>query len=1120
MREHAEEKGAVQYAQLNAAFPAGESLILGAETLRSFEISDASSQTGGVSVGFAAMRELKTELEGDYAGYDWDNAAVDAYVIDGETSIRYGRYTVATVKVSDGTTILQMYDAMYRHEQEYTSELTLPASVEAVLTELAAAHGYQVPGLSELGFDGVEISEMPENITERQMIAYMMQLAGGYVARFNASGQLTFALYDKTAWQGEPCEISGLLSEDYEAAVTVTGICCTVDGVEYMTGNKGYVIEITGNPLINQGNAAETVQRIAANYVGLTMCPCSFSIHDDYALECTDAVRVVDRSGTAHDTYIMSLNTSLQNETSCVCTALPKAKQAASGGSAGQRILQAAEQKAEQRLSRYDATVRSLTDTISHGFGLFTTQEQQPDGSVITYLHDNEDMSQSLVRFYATTNGLIGQTRSSVAEPWTTAAALSAMGQALLQVLTVQGLNAGWINSGTFAACDPDGNIVFAVNVDTGEVQINAASITMTSGKTVQESFDSLQVGGRNLIVGSKGMFADGTYQGFGYRYISNPLQEAITITGNYDVAQLDSGYGCFSFTAKRDSTQTTKIAFGLAGPGGSITIIANSDGNQSGQIELTTEWKRHWFVFGVNPAQNPSASYLYIYLYHIGSGNLPPGETASSSYFCAPKLENGNKPTDWTPAPEDADLKVGGRNLWQNSTFDANLDGYTNNHQYTGKIEAVSSGYSGHSALRLSRSNYTSANRCYLIGNTPPTVQEYKAGDTFTLSAWVYIETALTQENNQRESAIMVRGTAGDKPQITIPNETPVGQWVLMQATSTFDADGSFANPFVLLGGNGTMRVSCIKLEKGGIATDWTPAPEDTDEKIASIKLKGDRIELDGDTVVGDDFKLTAKHIEVEDLSALEATVGGWDIDQTALTKTVKMYVMPDWEDIERIKELMLAGHCTEQELAWYDFNRGGGLDLGDALLVKRMLLGLLSIDDIVAQYGYVKPLFDVTITISPGDVQHTIKMTAEAYGRTIERYYGMMGMETAKGRFTGLQTSLLEAEESNIADLTCNALTITGTQKTFALTNGTKSFAFAEADYPAGTVAELTITGVAGAAYALILFSSTLSMAVNSSTWTAAGTIKLTQTNSREITFSYTGAAEATFTSKIIIK
>ncbi|MDO4318325.1 MAG: hypothetical protein Q4C48_08995 [Lachnospiraceae bacterium] len=956
MREHKEQRDAVQYAQLKISFPSGE-LILGADILRSFVISDASSQTGGVSVGFAAMRELKTELEGDYAGYDWDNAAVDAYVIDGETSIRYGRYTVATVKVSDGTTILQMYDTMYRHEQEYTSELTLPVSVEAVLTELAAAHAYQVPGLSELGFDGVEISEMPENITERQMIAYMMQLAGGYVARFNASGQLTFALYDKTAWQGEPCEISGLLSEDYEAAVTVTGICCTVDGVEYMTGNKGYAIEITGNPLINQGNAAETVQRIAANYVGLTMCPCSFSIHDDYALECTDAVRVVDRSGTAHDTYIMSLNTSLQNETSCVCTALPKAKQAASGGSAGQRILQAAEQKAEQRLSRYDATVRSLTDTISHGFGLFTTQEKQPDGSVITYLHDNEDMSQSLVRFFATTNGLIGQTRPSVAEPWTTTAALSAMGQALLQVLTVQGLNAGWINSGTFAARDPDGNIVFSVNVDTGEVQINASSITMTSGKTVQESLDSLQVGGRNL---------------------------------------------------------------------------------------------------------------------------------------------------------------------WRNSTFDAGLDGYLNNHPYTGKIEAVSGGgYSGHSALRLSRSNYTSANRCYLMGNTPPTVQEYKAGDTFTLSAWVRIETPLTQASNQRESAITIReADKKDRLRITIPNDTPIEQWTLMQATHTFDADGSFTTPLVLLGGNGTMLMSCIKLEKGGIATDWTPAPEDTDEKIASIKLKGDRIELDGDTVVGDDFKLTAKHIEVEDLSALEATVGGWDIGQTALTKTVKMYVMPDWEDIERIKELMLAGHCTEQELAWYDFNRGGGLDLGDALLVKRMLLGLLSIDDIVAQYGYVKPLFDVTITISPGDVQHTIKMTAEAYGRTIERYYGMMGMETAKGRFTGLQTSLLEAEESNIADLTCNALTITGTQETFSLTNSTKAFTFSEADYPAGTVAELTITGVAGAAYALILFSSTLSMAVNSSTWTAAGTIKLTQTNSREITFSYTGAAAATFTSKIINK
>ncbi len=40
-----------------------------------------------------------------------------------------------------------------------------------------------------------------------------------------------------------------------------------------------------------------------------------------------------------------------------------------------------------------------------------------------------------------------------------------------------------------------------------------------------------------------------------------------------------------------------------------------------------------------------------------------------------------------------------------------------------------------------------------------------------------------------------------------------------------------------ILIGKNGSMTVSCIKLEKGNIATDWTPAPEDVDEKVEAVQ-------------------------------------------------------------------------------------------------------------------------------------------------------------------------------------------------------------------------------------------------------------------------------------------
>lgn len=182
--------------------------------------------------------------------------------------------------------------------------------------------------------------------------------------------------------------------------------------------------------------------------------------------------------------------------------------------------------------------------------------------------------------------------------------------------------------------------------------------------------------------------------------------------------------------------------------------------------------------------------------------------------------------------------IEVGGRNLWKNSTFDQGMDGYgtvTNEGTLT-----VVDGYSGHKGIRLSRSGYTGTTRCWAMGQAGSiSSAEYSAGDTFTLSAWVYIEAELVRSSGQRESAIMIRGSIGDYPQITIPETTPVGQWVNLKESYTFKADGEFNNPYVLLGANGSMIVSCIKLEKGTKATDWTPAPEDVDASITAVDAK-----------------------------------------------------------------------------------------------------------------------------------------------------------------------------------------------------------------------------------------------------------------------------------------
>lgn len=179
--------------------------------------------------------------------------------------------------------------------------------------------------------------------------------------------------------------------------------------------------------------------------------------------------------------------------------------------------------------------------------------------------------------------------------------------------------------------------------------------------------------------------------------------------------------------------------------------------------------------------------------------------------------------------------VDIGGRNLWVNSSFDYDTDYYklTAN---TGDI-SVTNGYENHKALKLTRADYTGTARCNVITSDPPTSSSYKAGDSFTLSAWVYVKTALDADNNN----IIVRGSVGDKPSLHIPSNTEVGEWIRLTDTYTAVKDGTFSYCGVLLGKNGSLMVSEIKLEKGNKATDWTPAPEDlaSKEEVKAVETQ-----------------------------------------------------------------------------------------------------------------------------------------------------------------------------------------------------------------------------------------------------------------------------------------
>ena len=193
----------------------------------------------------------------------------------------------------------------------------------------------------------------------------------------------------------------------------------------------------------------------------------------------------------------------------------------------------------------------------------------------------------------------------------------------------------------------------------------NTTSVSYSVGCTP----DGIQVGGRNLLLRSRTL--DGNY------YTNNNAALSKTdVTSNdvtYVVAHMQrenmtSGqYAQYCYTydvhdLKPDTPYT--LSFWAKGNGVIRSFLQwpckstiNSDGytssDDSGTSELTLSdtWERYWITWTTKDTLTDDTFSLILARIAYSIAN-----SASSFYLYAPKLEIGNKATDWTPAPEDVD--------------------------------------------------------------------------------------------------------------------------------------------------------------------------------------------------------------------------------------------------------------------------------------------------------------------------------------------------------------------------------------------------------------------------------------------------------------------------------
>lgn len=156
--------------------------------------------------------------------------------------------------------------------------------------------------------------------------------------------------------------------------------------------------------------------------------------------------------------------------------------------------------------------------------------------------------------------------------------------------------------------------------------------------------------------------------------------------------------------------------------------------------------------------------------------------------------------------------LQIGGRNLILNSKLD-NKDGWSIN--YTGSIVE----FGGYKCLKIEGAYhglYTSPDRN--SGNVP-------IEGVITNSIDVYA----TEECD-------IHFGCQDLPNTV--HITELNKWIRVHNTQTMDGE---IHAYYVYGGEKTIYCKNVKCEKGSVATDWTPAPEDLENSIVKVSEKVD---------------------------------------------------------------------------------------------------------------------------------------------------------------------------------------------------------------------------------------------------------------------------------------
>lgn len=466
-----------------------------------------SAGENSIPLGVALSRNVQLEIMNDddhLSDYDFFGAKIRLYLTFELSStiekIEYGTFTVTQPETYGSVVTIVGYDDMYKADKTYSTTLTFPATTKSVLIDSCDTCGILI-GNSNFLHNDFQIPTMPSSeYTHRQIIGFIAMIACGN-ARIDRTGHLQIMTYDFDYDSGNVhtlTDYNTLTNDTNDVQVTGAQMTKTVtktttdeDGneneedVEELVkyGSDGYVLEIE-NPLV-AGHEETLVSWIYEKFKDVTFRGFTMDYISYPIAEFGDKIKITDWRGKSFYSVLTDVNFVFFGYTTLKNSAESPMRNQSNYTSSEQKALIQVKELVEREKTNRENAIKKLNETLKSGSGLYSTEEKQPDGSSIYYLHDKRSLAESRNVIKLTSDAIGFSTDGGKNYPY----GFTITGEMITRLLYAEGINADYINTGALTVKDKSGNIIFFADIETGTVRISGDNVTI-GGKTATEAIN------------------------------------------------------------------------------------------------------------------------------------------------------------------------------------------------------------------------------------------------------------------------------------------------------------------------------------------------------------------------------------------------------------------------------------------------------------------------------------------------------------------------------------------------------------------------------------------------------------------------------------------------------